>query len=297
MVTYVHITESRGQQAMHRRVPSHWTAEHITRYERFMQFLQQRWNLCAAAAEFAATLMINVRPWKPEVIMHAAAHAVTKQDLLGMANVELVDSSYAEHQAVISVIEVVCWFNGAEHPLTNEPSRAEIVAAFYSVAGNTSSIQQELELSLLNLTGYALESILGTYISGTGSRELVDFEILRLLSMRHWSLEQRSRYEHFMQYLQQQWAVDAATAEVGTELELLTKLQYWPVANPHDVVHAVTKQHLLRCVANQLVEISSAERHAVVHVIELVYWFSGDDHPLSTSPTQEQIEVALECAR
>jgi hypothetical protein len=150
---------------------------------------------------------------------------------------------------------------------------------------------------LLNLTGYALESILGTYIPGTGSRELVDFEILRLLSMRHWSLEQRSRYEHFMQYLHQQWAVDAATAEVGAELELLTKLQYWPVANPYDVVYAATKQDLLRCVDNQLVDISSAERHALVKVIELVCWFSSDDHPLTTHPTQEQIEVALECAR
>jgi hypothetical protein len=68
-----------------------------------MQFLQQRWNLCAAAAEFAATLMINVRPWKPEVIMHAAAHAVTKQDLLRMADAELVDSKAMQNTRLLSV--------------------------------------------------------------------------------------------------------------------------------------------------------------------------------------------------
>jgi hypothetical protein len=176
MVTYVHITESGGQQAMHRslcclafiaaglaflsilgtyiagsactlddfdiitpsEVPSHWAAEHITRYKRFMQFLQQKWDLCAAA-EFATSLMINMRPWTPETVRHETAHAVTKQDLLGMANVELVDSSYAhmhaEKQALIGVIEVVWLFNGADHPLTNESSQAEIVAAFYSLVG------------------------------------------------------------------------------------------------------------------------------------------------------------------
>jgi hypothetical protein len=116
-------------------VPSHWTAERITQYERFMQFLQQRWYLCAAAAEFATTLMINMQPWTPEIAMHDAAHAVTKQDLLDMADVELADSSYAEQQAVISVIEVVCWFNGADHPLTNHPGQAEIEAAFFSLVG------------------------------------------------------------------------------------------------------------------------------------------------------------------
>jgi hypothetical protein len=144
---------------------------------------------------------------------------------------------------------------------------------------------------LLNLAGYALEGILGTYVSGTGSHELVDFEILRLASMRHWSSEQVSRFESIMKYLQQEWAVDTVIAELGTEL--LTELQYWPVANHHDVVHAVTKQDLLRCDDHQLVDISSAERHAVVKVIELVCWFAGDDHPLTTYPTQEQIEVAL----
>eukprot|EP00953_Heterococcus_sp_UTEX-ZZ885_P027636 14806-Heterococcus_DN1.PRE.5 len=210
MVTYVHTTESGGQQAMHRSlcwlafialallddgniiratvVPSHWTAEHITRYERFMQFLQQRWDLNAAAAEFATSLMINMRPWTPEATMHEAAHAVTKQDLLRMADVVFVDNSYAETQAVIS----------------------------------------------------------------TGSHELVDFEILRLTSMCHWSTAQRSRYESIMKYLKQHWGVDAT---------------------------------------------SVAQNDAVVNFFELVCWFSSHDHPLSTNPTQERIEVALKRAR
>jgi hypothetical protein len=96
--------------------------------------------------------------------------------------------------------------------------------SFVSHNSNTSSTQQELELSLLYLTGYAFEGILGTYVSGTGSHEVVDFEILRLSSLHHWSTEQRSRYKQFMQYLQQQWSVDAVIAELGSEL--LTKLQY-----------------------------------------------------------------------
>jgi hypothetical protein len=45
-------------------VPSHWTAEHITRYGRFMQFLQQMWYLDAAVAELATTLMIDMRPMR-----------------------------------------------------------------------------------------------------------------------------------------------------------------------------------------------------------------------------------------
>jgi hypothetical protein len=145
------------------------------------------------------------------------------------------------------------------------------------------------------MVGYELEGIIGTYVSGNDSGELVDFEIMRFASMSHWSTEQYSRYDHFMQYLQQQWNFDAVAAELGTEL--LTKLPWNSVCNTHAVVHPITKQDLLRCVDNQLEHISSAERSAVVKVIELVCWFAGDEHPLTTYPTQEAIELALERTR
>jgi hypothetical protein len=109
--------------------------------------------------------------------------------------------------------------------------------------------------------------------------------------MTQWSTEQYARYDYFMQYLQQQWNFNVVVAELGTEL--LTKLPWSTVGNIHAVVHAVTKQDLLRCVDNQLVDISSVEREAVIRVIELVCWLAGDGHPLTTDPSQEDIELGL----
>jgi ribosomal protein L11 len=55
---------------------------------------------------------------------HEVAHAVTKQDLLRIADAELADSSSDEQHAVMKVIEAVCWFTGDNNPLSNAPSQA-----------------------------------------------------------------------------------------------------------------------------------------------------------------------------
>jgi malic enzyme len=100
-----------------------------------------------------------------------------------------------------------------------------------------------------------------------------------------------------MQFLQLQWdlnaAAAAATAEFSTDMMSIKLQPLTPKTDAYEVAHAVTKQELQRIVDAELADSSSDEQHAVLKVIEAVCWFTVDDHPLTSAPSQAEIEAAL----
>eukprot|EP00953_Heterococcus_sp_UTEX-ZZ885_P019746 11023-Heterococcus_DN1.PRE.1 len=91
-------------------------------------------------------------------------------------------------------------------------------------------------------------------------------------------------------YMQEQWHFSVGAAEIGTEA--LTKLPSTKAADGYDTKHAVTKSQLLQ-IADTEFAANCDEKQAVKTVIELVCWLVGDEHPLTTEPTQQQTEIAL----
>jgi hypothetical protein len=91
--------------------------------------------------------------------------------------------------------------------------------------------------------------------------------------------------------MQEKWNFSVEAAEIGTEL--LTKLPFTKAADGYDTKHAVSKSQLLQLADAEFAWHCDTERQAVKTVIELVCWINGDEHPLTTDPTQQQIEIAL----
>jgi hypothetical protein len=150
--------------------------------------------------------------------------------------------------------------------------------------------QRLIQQTSLKLAGYALESLLSTHVTGKQGG-LVDFEMVRKTGMysSHWSDDCYVRYDKFVQYMQEQWHFGVEAAEIGTEA--LTKLPSTKAADGFDTKHAVTKNQLLQIADTEFT--CDTERQAVKTVIKLVCWLVGDEHPLTTELTQQQIEIAL----
>jgi hypothetical protein len=106
--------------------------------------MQKQWHFNFAAAEIgteAATL--TKLPSTKAADGYDTKHAVTKSQLLQIAENEFAWNC-DERQAVKTVIELVCWIVGDEHPLTIQPTQQQIKIALARPVTTSSTLSQNL---------------------------------------------------------------------------------------------------------------------------------------------------------